>query len=255
MKAVILAGGRGSRIAEESHLRPKPMIEIGGKPILWHIMKIYAEHGITEFVICLGYKGHVIKEYFLNYFLHASDLTIDLASNSVNYRNARGEPWKVSLVDTGETTLTGGRVKRASEVIGRETFCLTYGDGVADVNVSAEIDFHRQHGLLATMTVVRPPARFGTPVLVEDRVVEFEEKSQAREGRINGGFFVLEPEVLDLIDGDDTPFETTPLQRLASMRQLAAWKHDGFWQPMDTLRERELLEALWADGRAPWRTW
>jgi glucose-1-phosphate cytidylyltransferase len=253
MKCVILAGGRGTRISEESHLRPKPMIEIGGRPILWHIMKIYASHGVTDFVICLGYRGYMIKEYFYNYFLHNSDVTIDVAANAVDYHDSRAEPWRVTLVDTGDTTLTGGRVLRAASYLDAdEPFFLTYGDGLADLDVGAQLAFHRAHGALVTMTVVRPPARFGTSVVEDDRVVAFEEKPQSREGLINGGFFVVSPAALRYIDGDDTPWETEPLRRLTADDQLRAWRHAGFWQPMDTLREKELLESLWDQGDAPW---
>ncbi len=256
MKCVILAGGRGTRISEESHLTPKPMIEIGGRPILWHIMKIYAHHGVTDFVICLGYRGYVIKEYFSNYFLHNADVTIDVAANKVAYHDSRAEPWRITLVDTGDATLTGGRVLRAAHYLdAEEPFFLTYGDGLADVDVSAQRAFHEAHGALVTMTVVRPPARFGTSIVDEDRVIAFEEKPQSREGLINGGFFVVSPEALRYIEGDDTPWETEPLRRLTADGQLRAWHHDGFWQPMDTLREKELLEELWASGRAPWKVW
>jgi glucose-1-phosphate cytidylyltransferase len=255
VKVVILAGGRGTRIAEESHLRPKPMIEIGGRPILWHIMKMYAQHGLSDFVICLGYRGYMIKEYFANYVLHSSDVTVDMSKNQITFHNQRSEDWRVTLVDTGENTLTGGRVKRVGSYLNNETFCLTYGDGVADVDISAELEAHKKRGLLATMTIVRPPARYGSSVTDGDRVVAFEEKPQASSGLINGGFFVIEPAVLELIAGDDTPFESEPLQRLADMGQLGAWEHSGFWQAMDTLREKELLEELWAKGQAPWKTW
>jgi glucose-1-phosphate cytidylyltransferase len=256
MKLVILAGGRGTRISEESHLRPKPMIEIGSHPILWHIMKSYASHGITDFVICLGYRGYMIKEYFANYVLHSSDVTVDMQTKRLEFHDSRSEPWRVTLVDTGEFTLTGGRVKRVVGYLDDdEPFCLTYGDGLADVDVRAQITFHKEHGLLATMAVVRPPARFGSSVVHGERVTAFEEKPQASSGLINGGFFVLSPKVIELIDGDETPFETTPLERLVAMGQLAAWHHEGFWQPMDTLREKELLDELWAQGRAPWKTW
>ena len=255
MKCVILAGGRGTRIAEESHLRPKPMIEIGGRPILWHIMKIYAHHGVTDFVICLGYRGYVIKEYFSNYFLHNADVTIDVAANKVAYHDSRAEPWCVTLVDTGDATLTGGRVLRASRYLNPdEPFFLTYGDGLADIDITSQYEFHRRHGNLVTMTVVRPPARFGTSVVENDRVVAFDEKPQAHEGLINGGFFVVSPAALRYIGGDNTPWETEPLQRLVEDDQLRAWHHRGFWQPMDTLREKELLESLWMED-APWRVW
>lgn len=253
MKCVILAGGRGTRISEESHLRPKPMIEIGGRPILWHIMKTYASHGVADFVICLGYRGYVIKEYFYNYFLHNSDVTIDVATNAVDYHDSRAEPWRVTLVDTGDTTQTGGRVLRASRYLETdEPFFLTYGDGLADVDLSAQLAFHEAHGALVTMTVVRPPARFGASIVEDDRVVAFEEKPQAREGLINGGFFIVSPAALRYIDGDDTPWEAEPLRRLTADDQLRAWRHTGFWQPMDTVREKELLESLWDRGNAPW---
>jgi glucose-1-phosphate cytidylyltransferase len=256
MRCVILAGGRGTRISEESHLRPKPMIEVGGHPILWHIMKIYAHYGVTDFLICLGYRGYMIKEYFSNYVLHSSDVTIDMASNEVLFHESRTEPWRVTLVDTGEGTQTGGRVRRVTDYLtSEETFCLTYGDGVANVDISAQIEYHQSHGRLATMTVVRPPARFGTSELEGDRVVSFAEKPQASSGLINGGFFVLSPAVIEHIDGDDTPLETTPLQKLAAMDELRAWRHDGFWQAMDTMREKELLEGYWSSGQAPWKVW
>lgn len=256
VQCVILAGGRGTRISEESHLRPKPLIEIGGQPILWHIMKSYGHHGVTDFVICLGYRGYMIKEYFFNYFLHSSDVTVDLATNSVTYHDSRTEPWKVSLVDTGESTLTGGRILRIGHYLDPdEPFFLTYGDGVADIDLASELAFHRNHGRLATMTVVRPPARFGRTQIEGNRIIAFEEKPQAASGLINGGFFVLSPGALDVIDDDETPWETTPLERLVARDQLRAWQHDGFWQPMDTLREKELLEAMWSTGQAPWKVW
>lgn len=255
MKVVILAGGRGTRISEESHLRPKPMIEIGTKPILWHIMKCYAEYGLTDFIVCLGYRGYMIKEYFANYFLHRSDVTIDMSTNRIEYHDSRSEPWRVTLVETGESTRTGGRVKMLAPYLADSPFCLTYGDGLADIDFKAQIDFHRAQGRLATMTVVRPPARFGRSVIEGGRVTAFEEKPQAAGGLINGGFFVLQPDVLELIDGPETPWETTPLKKLVEMGELSAWEHGGFWQPMDTLREKELLEELWASGRAPWKTW
>ncbi|MGI8983243.1 MAG: glucose-1-phosphate cytidylyltransferase [Acidimicrobiales bacterium] len=255
-QCVILAGGRGTRISEESHLRPKPMIEIGGHPILWHIMKTYGHYGVTDFVICLGYRGYMIKEYFYNYFLHGSDVTIDIATNTSTFHNSRSEPWRVTLVDTGESTLTGGRILRTRPYLRPDQpFFLTYGDGVANLDLEAELAFHRRHGRLATMTVVRPPARFGRTRLEDDRVVAFEEKPQAATGVINGGFFVLSPGALDLIDGDDTPWETTPIERLVAADELRAWRHNGFWQPMDTLREKELLEAFWDTGKAPWKVW
>jgi glucose-1-phosphate cytidylyltransferase len=256
MKAMILAGGRGTRIAEESHLRPKPMIEIGGRPILWHIMKSYAHYGVRDFIICLGYRGYMIKEYFANFFLHRSDVTIDMTSNSIEFHDTRAEPWRVTLVDTGEQTLTGGRVLRASRFLDLdEPFFLTYGDGLADVNFSEQLAFHDRESRLATMTVVRPPARFGTALIEESKVVRFEEKPQAASGMINGGFFVLSPKVTDLIQGDHDAWEGRPLAELARLGELSAFQHNGFWQPMDTLREKELLEDLWLNSRAPWRVW
>ena len=255
MKCVILAGGRGTRISEESHLRPKPMVEIGDRPILWHIMKIYSHYGINDFIICLGYKGYVIKEYFANYVLHAGDVTVDVANHRIDYHGNFAEPWRITLVDTGIDTMTGGRLRRIRHHLENEdAFCLTYGDGVGDVDIAAQIDFHRRHGLQGTMTVVRPSPRFGTVSLEGDRIVEFREKL-TNEGFINGGFFVLSPKVIDLVDGDDTPFEREPLNRLVAKEQLAAWRHDGFWQPMDTLREKEQLEALWKSGQAEWKIW
>lgn len=256
IKCVILAGGRGTRIAEESHLRPKPMIEIGGKPILWHIMKCYAAHGVNDFIVCLGYRGYMIKEYFYNYYLHNSDITVNMAENSVVHHDSRSEPWRVTLVDTGESTLTGGRVLRVRPYLDAdEPFFLTYGDGLADVDFEAQLRFHHSHGKLTTMTVVRPPARFGRPVVEGDRVTAFEEKPQAASGLINGGFFVVDPSALDLVHGDDTPWETDPLVDLVHKDELMAWRHEGFWQPMDTLREKELLERLWEAGEAPWKAW
>lgn len=229
------------------------MIEIGGRPILWHIMKTYASHGVTDFVICLGYRGYMIKEYFHNYFLHNSDVTINIAANAATYYDSRAEPWQVTLVDTGESTLTGGRVLRVSRYLETdEPFFLTYGDGLADIDIEGQQRFHREHSALVTMTVVRPPARFGTSVVDGTRVTAFEEKPQAREGFINGGFFVVSPQALEYIEGDDTPWETEPLRRLVDDQQLRAWRHDGFWQPMDTLREKELLDGLWRAGSAPW---
>jgi glucose-1-phosphate cytidylyltransferase len=256
VKCVILAGGRGTRISEESHLRPKPMIEIGDRPLLWHIMKGYAQQGVTEFVICLGYKGYMIKEYFFNYFLHSSDVTVDIATNTVEYHDTRTEPWRVTLVDSGESTMTGGRVLRARRFLEPDRpFCFTYGDGLADVDISAQLEFHERHGRLVTMTVVRPPSRFGRTVVDGERVVSFEEKPQASGGLINGGFFVVSPGALEFIDGDDTPWEAAPLERLSEKGELAAWRHDGFWQPMDTLRDKEFLQTLWEENRAPWRVW
>ncbi len=258
MKVVILAGGRGTRIAEESHLRPKPMVEISGQPMLWHIMKGYAHFGLTEFVVCLGYRGYMIKEYFANYVMHRSDITVDLGENAITYHDRPAEPWRVTLVDTGADTMTGGRLKRvAPHLADGESFCMTYGDGVADLDISALLAFHRDHGMEATVTVVRPPGRFGATHLVGDRVERFAEKpAGGEEGFINGGFFVLEHRALERIDkGDATVWERGPLEGLARENQLAAYRHEGFWQPMDTLREREELERLWAEGRAPWRVW
>jgi glucose-1-phosphate cytidylyltransferase len=256
MKAVILAGGYGTRITEESVLRPKPMVEIGGRPILWHIMKIYAAHGITDFIICLGYKGYVIKEYFANYVLHAADVTIDLAQNKLEYLSGAPEPWKVTLVETGEATETGGRLKRVARWLqDDDTFCMTYGDGVSDIDITASLGFHRQHGKLATMAAVTPPGRFGALTMDGDSVTGFREKPRGDGGLINGGFFVLSRQVLDYIADDKTIWERTPLEKLAADGQLQAFRHDGFWQPMDTVRERLVLEALWNDGKAPWKVW
>jgi glucose-1-phosphate cytidylyltransferase len=257
MKAVILAGGLGSRISEETHLKPKPMIEIGGKPILWHIMKLYSHHGINDFVICCGYKGYVIKEYFANYFLHMSDVTFDMTKNAMEVHQRHAEPWRVTLVDTGEDTMTGGRLRRVREYLAKEeAFCFTYGDGVSDVNIDQLIQFHQQHGKLATLTAVYPPGRFGALDLAEDNLIRsFKEKPQGDGDTVNGGFFVLSPKVIDLIEGDGTIWERSPLEQLASQGQLIAYKHSGFWQPMDTLREKTLLEELWQSGKAPWKTW
>lgn len=256
MKAVILAGGLGTRISEETHLRPKPMIEIGGKPILWHIMKMYAAHGVQDFVICCGYKGYVIKEYFANYFLHVSDVTFDLKHNSMEVHQQKAEPWRVTLVDTGEETLTGGRLKRVAEYVrNEEFFCLTYGDGVSDLDISREILFHKQHGKLATVAAVQPPGRYGALQIDGVAVSSFTEKPRGDGGLINGGFFVLSPKCLDLIDGDQSSWEGAPLTRLASKGQLMAFEHNGFWQPMDTLREKNMLEDLWISGNAPWMVW
>ncbi len=256
MKAVILAGGLGTRIAEESDNKPKPMIEIGGKPLLWHIMNIYAHHGIKDFVICLGYKGYLIKEFFSNYYRHMSDMTIDLKTGEHQILNNHSEDWRITLVDTGSETMTGGRLKRVAPYLGDETFCLTYGDGLSDINVSAEIEFHRKHGKLATVASVQPPGRFGVlNIDLMNQVTSFEEKPSDEIGWINGGFFVLEPGIIPYIDGDDTSWERTPLANLAKDGQLAAFYHTGFWQPCDTLRDKRELEALWATGKAPWRVW
>lgn len=255
MKAVILAGGLGTRISEETHLKPKPMVEIGGKPILWHILKIYSAHGINEFVICCGYKGYLIKEYFANYFLHTSDVTLDMRDNSMEVHARNSEPWRVTLVDTGENTLTGGRLARVRNYLNNETFCFTYGDGLADVNISELIAFHRAEGRQATLTAVQPPGRFGSLAFERGRVLAFEEKPRGDGNWINGGFFVLEPSVLDLLEGDQCIWEQKPLQTLAERGQLSAFHHSGFWQPMDTLRDRSLLEDLWENGSAPWKLW
>lgn len=256
MKAVILAGGLGTRLAEETHLRPKPMVEIGGKPILWHIMKIYASYGINDFIICCGYRGYFIKEYFTNYFLHNSDVTIDISSNQIQVHERRAEPWKITLIDTGEQTMTGGRLKRVSDhLIGEEMFCFTYGDGVADVDIGAQIAFHREHGRLATVTAVRPPGRYGALDVNQGQVLGFTEKPRGDGALINGGFFILSPQVIPYIAGDATSWENEPLETLAREGQLMAFNHPGFWQPMDTLREKNLLEELWDSGQAPWKTW
>lgn len=256
MKAVILAGGLGTRISEESQLRPKPMIEIGGRPILWHIMKSYSAHGVTEFVICCGYKGYLIKEYFANYFLHMSDVTFDMANNRMEVHEQKAEPWRVTLVDTGEDTMTGGRLKRVAEHLrGEDAFCFTYGDGIANVDISASIAFHKAHGRLATVTAVQPPGRFGSLDLDGDRVRGFVEKPHGEGGWINGGFFVLSPKVIEYIKDDSTSWELEPLSRIAAEGQLRAFEHTGFWQPMDTLREKNLLEDLWQSGKAPWKVW
>jgi len=255
MKVIVLAGGLGTRLAEETTLRPKPMVEIGGKPILWHIMSIYASYGYKDFLVACGYKGEVIKEYFLNYVLHNSDLVIDLQDGSRKVMNSITPDWKIALIDTGLNTLTGGRLRRLKNFIGNETFMVTYGDGLAAIDIGALVHFHRSHGKLATVTAVAPLARFGSLQLSADQVVHFEEKRRSGEGWINGGFFVFEPAVLDFIAGDDSSLEGTPLEELASQGQLLAYRHTGFWQPMDTLRDRQLLESLWASGSAPWKIW
>jgi glucose-1-phosphate cytidylyltransferase len=256
MKAVILAGGLGTRISEETHLKPKPMIEIGGKPILWHIMKSYSAHGVNDFVICCGYKGYLVKEYFANYFLHMSDVTFNMSNNTMQVHHQKAESWKVTLIDTGENTLTGGRLKRvASYLQDEKAFCFTYGDGLSDVNIKQLIDFHLQHGKLATVTAVKPPGRYGALDRDGDLVTRFIEKPRGDGGAINGGFFVLSPQCLELIEGDGTSWESEPLTRLAQIGQIMAFDHSGFWQPMDTLRDKSLLENLWDSGSAPWKIW
>jgi glucose-1-phosphate cytidylyltransferase len=255
MKAVILAGGLGTRISEETTLRPKPMIEIGGKPVLWHILKSYSHHGINDFVICLGYKGYMVKEYFANYFLHTSDVTFDLARNEMQVHHRHAEPWRVTLVDTGEHTQTGGRLKRAAEFLDDSTFCFTYGDGLSSVDITAQLAFHRDRATLATVCAVQPPGRFGALDIEGSRITRFTEKPQGDGSWINGGFFVLEPGVLRYIDDDDTVWEREPLEALARDGQLSAYTHDGFWQPMDTLRDKVKLEELWQSGSAPWKRW
>jgi len=255
MKAVILAGGLGTRLSEETSVRPKPMVEIGGRPILWHVMKIYAAHGIMDFVVCLGYKGYLIKEYFANYFLHMSDVTFDMSKNKMEVHEGKAEPWKVTLVDTGDNTQTGGRLGRVRRYLDDSTFCMTYGDGVSDVNIKALLAFHRQHGKRATVTAVQPPGRFGAMEIDGNAVHHFLEKPKGGEGWINGGFFVLEPGVLDLISGDETYWEKSPMETLAQQSELQAYRHHGFWQPMDTMRDKTLLENLWVSGKAPWKVW
>jgi len=256
MKAVILAGGLGTRISEETAVRPKPMVEIGGKPILWHILKIYSAHGINDFIICCGYKGYVIKEYFANYFLHMSDITFDMANNKMEVHQQNAEPWKITLIDTGEETMTGGRLKRVAPYIqDEEAFCFTYGDGVSDVNITELLAFHKSQNVQATLTATYPPGRFGALDFDGHKVRSFKEKPQGDGGMINGGFFVLSPKVLDLLVGDQTIWEREPLEKLASQTQLAAYQHSGFWQPMDTLRDKTYLEELWQSGKAPWKVW
>jgi len=256
MKAVILAGGLGTRLSEETALRPKPMVEIGGKPILWHILKIYSHHGINDFVICLGYKGYVIKEYFANYFLHTSDVTFDMARNEMQVHHKRAEPWKVTLVDTGDDSLTGGRLRRVASYIEHEQdFCFTYGDGVGDIDVTASIAFHRAHGKAATVTAVLPPGRFGALDIHDDQVRSFREKPKGDGAVVNGGFFVLSPRVLAEVQGDTIAWEQEPMASLADKGELMAFRHEGFWQPMDTLRDKQHLETLWQSGRAPWKKW
>ncbi len=255
MKAIILAGGLGTRISEETSVRPKPMIEVGGKPVLWHIMKTYSTHGINDFVVCCGYKGYVIKEYFANYFLHTSDVTFDMRNNKMEVHQQSAEPWRVTLVDTGEDTMTGGRIKRVANHIGNEDFCCTYGDGISDVNITQLIKFHQQHGKLATLTATQSPGRFGALALSGNDVLSFQEKPLGDGNWINGGFFVLSPKVFDYIKGDSTIWERDPMEQLAKEGQIAAHFHSGFWQPMDTLRDKNHLEELWANGKAPWKSW
>jgi len=256
MKAVILAGGLGTRISEETDHKPKPMIEIGGKPILWHIMKIYSSYGINDFIVCCGYKGYVIKEFFANYFLHTSNVTFDLSSNSLHYHESNAEPWKVTLVDTGDSTMTGGRLLRVKRYLDEcESFCLTYGDGLADIDISKLIDFHRSHGKVVTLTATTPPGRFGALEIVNSRITRFIEKPAGSEGRINGGFFVCNPGIFNFIDGDETILEREPLERLAEASELMSFEHNGFWQPMDTLRDKIYLSNLWSSTSPPWKTW
>jgi glucose-1-phosphate cytidylyltransferase len=257
MKAVILAGGLGTRISEETESKPKPMIEIGGMPILWHILKLYSAHGVNDFVICCGYKGYVIKEYFANYFLHMSDVTFDMAHNKMEVHHRYAEPWKITLIDTGADTMTGGRLKRVAQYVqGEEAFCFTYGDGVSDVNITELISFHKSHGKKATLTAVYPPGRFGAiDIHTDHQITSFKEKPKGHGGMINGGFFVLSPKVFELIEGDETYWERAPLENLAKTGNLQAYMHKGFWQPMDTLRDKTQLEELWLSGKAPWKVW
>lgn len=255
MKAVILAGGFGTRISEESHIKPKPMIEIGGKPILWHIMKIYSAYGINDFIICLGYKGYVIKEYFANYFLHMSDVTFDMNNNNMEVHNNHSEPWKVTLIDTGANTMTGGRLKRVKDFLDDETFCFTYGDGVSDVNIKELIEFHKYENATATMTAVQPPGRFGALSIDGTKIQKFQEKPKGEGGWINGGFFVLEPKIFDYIENDHITWEKEPLERLAVEKALHVFKHTGFWQAMDTLRDKIKLEEYWNTDNPPWKVW
>lgn len=256
MKAVILAGGLGTRLSEETSLKPKPMVEIGGKPILWHIMKMYSAHGVKDFIICCGYKGYVIKEYFANYFLHMSDVTFDLRDNSMEVHHKRAEPWKVTLVDTGDNSMTGGRLKRVAKYLqDEEAFCFTYGDGVGDMNIAETIKFHKKNGKLATLTSTYPPGRFGALDITDGQVLNFKEKPKGDGAMINGGFFVLSPKVIDYIEGDATTWEQYPLNQLAQEGELMAYEHHGFWQPMDTLRDKIHLEELWSAGKAPWKVW
>ena len=257
MKAVILAGGLGTRLSEETSIRPKPMVEVGGKPILWHIMKTYSAHGINDFIICCGYKGYVIKEYFANYFLHMSDVTFDMRFNQMNVHSGYAEPWRVTLVNTGDNTMTGGRLKQVREHIGNETFCFTYGDGVSNINITELIKFHQEQKTLATLSAVQPAGRFGAISLGQEqtKITSFKEKPEGDGAWINGGYFVLEPQVIDFIADTSTVWEKEPLEKLADLEQLSAYKHDGFWQPMDTLRDKNYLEDLWKSGKAPWQVW
>ncbi|MBU3576954.1 glucose-1-phosphate cytidylyltransferase [Polynucleobacter sp. UK-Kesae-W10] len=256
MKAIILAGGLGTRISEETDIRPKPMVEIGGKPILWHIMKIYSSYGINDFIVCCGYKGYVIKEFFANYFLHTSNVTFDLSNNSLEYHESNAEPWRVTLVDTGDSTMTGGRLLRVKRYLSKgEAFCLTYGDGLADINISKLLDFHNSHGKIITLTAATPPGRFGALEIVNSGIKRFIEKPAGSEGRINGGFFVCNSEVFNYIDGDETVLEREPLEKLAEESELMAFEHNGFWQPMDTLRDKIYLSDLWTSGSPPWKIW
>lgn len=255
MKAVLLAGGLGTRLSEETHLKPKPMVEIGGRPILWHIMKTYSAHGVNEFIICAGYRSYVIKEYFANYFLHMSDVTFDMKDNTMEVHKKRTEPWKVTIVDTGEETMTGGRLKRVKDYIGDETFCFTYGDGVGDVDITKTIELHKRAQRKATLTAVQPPGRYGALRISGDQIDHFQEKPEGDGAWINGGFFVLEPSAIEYISGDSMPWEREPLQNLAVDQQLTVYKHRGFWQPMDTLRDKMELEGLWDAGKAPWKIW
>jgi len=255
MKVVILAGGYGTRISEETHLRPKPMVEIGGRPVLWHIMKTYSHYGLNNFIICLGYKGYMIKEYFANYFLHMSDVTIDFKDNSMEVHHNHAEPWKVTLVDTGQSTMTGGRLKRVKDYIDSEDFCFTYGDGVSNVNITDLIQFHKKNKTLATLTAAQPPGRFGALNIEKNKIIHFEEKPDTGAGWISSGYFVLSPKVFDLISGDSTTWEKEPLETLANEGQLSSFIHNGFWQPMDTLRDKTQLEKLWNNGKAPWKVW
>ena len=255
MKVVILAGGLGTRLAEETVVKPKPMVEIGGRPIIWHIMKIYSSYGLNEFVICTGYKGYMLKEFFANYFMHTTDVTFDICQGTMEVHNSKTEPWKVTLIDTGESTMTGGRLKRIAPYVKDSHFCMTYGDGVSNVNIGKLIDFHRAHGKLCTVTATKPAARFGALGLKGDQVTHFKEKPSGEGGYINGGFFVLSPKCLDFIEGDASTWENEPMSKLAEQGQMKAFMHDDFWQPMDTFRESKLLNDLWASGEAPWRVW